>query len=641
MFRRFIIWIMLLSINVTHICASINNDIRNECEATSVSVLKGHQLFTGVVDLDNELRTRMQNNQPLCDNVQMRKNREEVMGLLLRQIKTELKDMYGVDCSFSDFHSPEAESGRILLSEARRQIDLIISEGLRYGDPAFVVITIERALFAKESPQTAMMNLIKRVSGIPQVEADFNGVANLLTCALLGNTVAAQYAWQDGRFPDDWRLSYSDLQQLSEQKSKEIKESNLTEEEKQKELKKTQNIQVSIQTLSDIRSIPFQYLHARSIFIDKEFDDSQKMEILAGLDTGASLDYWGVLYYTNLIKNTRTDTKGTFSDEKAVEGWHTYFVNAMHRPLSQHFAVKPLLKKDGKPLPRGYIEGLYDFAGMKRSEPFHLVLRKLVEKTKSPEVAKCYLINYLHFLPETKEFSSTDIERLTIEFNEGIGFKDIKNKIAQDVSALSRTGGFSENQIEQSIKEFTDKFLTQFIENRLNERKIAEIMAIGEIVPEARDMLASVIHNQELGYADKTPGQRRELLQDLASEGVQAAQDLLIDDYIAEFANNPSALNLLGNVYHFAFKGNIKAQELLTENKGNLPSLLQLHLAFNQAQGITPFKAKQQELNNEAHNLLRHMFKILNILRQPHDYTGKFVDFFGEAKIFIEEAEKA
>ena len=216
-----------------HTCASIDNDIRNECEATSVSVLKGHQLFTGVVDLDNELRTRMQNNQPLCDNVQMRKNREEVMSLLLRQIKTELKDMYGIDCSFSDFYSPIEESNRILLSDARRQIDLIIAQGLRYGDPAFVAINIERALFAKESPQTAMMNLIKRVSGIPQIEANFNATASLLTCAVSGNTVAAQYAWKDGRFPDDWRLSYSELTQRSEQKSKQIRESALTEEEKQ------------------------------------------------------------------------------------------------------------------------------------------------------------------------------------------------------------------------------------------------------------------------------------------------------------------------------------------------------------------------------------------------------------------------
>lgn len=122
---------------------------------------------------------------------------------------------------------------------------------------------------------------------------------------------------------------------------------------------------------------------------------------------------------------------------------------------------------------------------------------------------------------------------------------------------------------------------------------------------------------------------------------MQAAQDLLIEDYVTEFASNPDALNLLGNVYHFAFKGNLKAQNLLTESRGELPSLLQLHLALNNAKGITPFKDKQAEINNEAHNLLRHVFRMINTLTQPHDFTGKFVDFFGDAKMFIEKAENA
>ncbi len=640
MFRGLIICTAITLIHTAQTFASMGDALRNECDRLQISILKGHYLLTGVQYLDDELCQRNAAGQPLCDVVQMRRTRDEAIGLFLRQLKTELKDLYGIDC-FSDFYSSSMESGRIPLADARRHIDLIISQGIRYGDPAFVVINIERALFAKESPQTAMMNLIKSVSGIPHVEKDFNGVANLLTCALLGNTVAAQYAWQDGRFPIDWKLSYSELSQLSERQSQEVRASALTEAEKQTKLKKIKDTQVSIQSLNDTRSLAFQYLLARSIFIDETFDNAQKMEILAGLDTGASLDYWGILYYTTLIKNTKPGTEETFSDENAVVGWHTYFANAMHRPLSQYFAVKPLLKKDGKPLPRGYVKGLYGFAGMEDSAPFHLVLRKLVETTKSAEVAKCYLINYLYYLPGTKEFSSTEIERLTVEFNEGIGFKEIKSKITRDVSVLSSTGGFSENQIEQIIKEFSDRVLRQFIENRLNERKVAEIMAIGEIVPEAKDILALEIHNQHLGYADKTPEQRREALYSLAVEGVQQAQDLLIDDYVTEFASNPAALNLLGNVYHFAFKGNIKAQELLTENKGELPSLLQLHLAFNQAQGITPFKAKQEDLNNEAHNLLRHIFRMINILTQPHDFTGKFVDFLGEAKTFVAKAEQA
>lgn len=639
MFRGLICTTLFIACT-TQIFASMGDAVRNECDRLQISVLKGHQLLTGVPYIDNELCQRSAAGQPLCDMVQMRKNRDEAIGLFLRQIKTELKDMYGIDSS-SDFYSPPAESDRILLADARRHIDLIISQGIRHNDPAFVVITIERALFAKESPQTAMMNLIKRISGIPQVETDFNGVANLLTCALLGNTVAAQYAWQDGRFPDDWRLSFTELQKRSEEKSKQIKESALEESAKLEQLKRIHDIQVSIQTLNDVRSLPFQYLLARSIFIDQIFDNAQKMEILAGLDTGASLDYWGILYYKDLIKNTKPGTEATFPNKNAAVGWHTYFANAMHRPLSQYFAVKPLLKKDGKPLPRGYIKGLYAFTDMEDSAPFHLALRKLVEKTKAAAVARCYLTNYLYYLPDTKEFSSTDIERLTIEFNEDIGFNDIKNKIAQDASALSRIGALSETQIEPIIKEFLDRVIKQFIENRLNERKIAEIMAIGEIVPEAKDMLALEIHNQHLGYANKTPQQRREALYNLAIDGVQAAQDLLIEDYVTEFASNPDALNLLGNIYHFAFKGNLKAQNLLTENRGELSSLLQLHLALNNAKGITPFKDKQAEINNEAHNLLRHVFRMINTLTQPHDFTGKFVDFFGDAKMFIEKAENA
>ena len=531
MFRGLIIYTTIILIHATQTFASMGDVLRNECDRLQISVLKGHYLLTGIQYLDSELCQRNTAGQPLCDVVQMRRTRNEAIGLFLRQIKTELKDLYGIDC-FSDFYSSPIESGRVLLADARRQIDLVISQGIRYGDPAFVVITIERALFAKESPQTAMMNLIKSVSGIPHVEKDVNGIANLLTCALLGNTVAAQYAWQDGRFPIDWKLSYSELNKLSERKSQEIKESDLTEPAKLNALERTKDIQVSIQSLNDTRSLPFQYLLARSIFIDKTFDNDQKMEILAGFDTGASLDYWGILYYEMLIKTTRQGTEGAFSDEKAVAGWHTYFANAMHRPLSQYFAVKPLLKKDGKPLPRGYIKGLYGFADMEDSAPFHLVLRKLVEKTKSTDVAKCYLINYLYFLPHTTEFNRTEIEQLTGEFNEVIGFNGIKNKITQDVSVLSGTGGFSEAQIEQIITEFSDKVLRQFLENRLNQRKIGEIMAIGAIVPEAKDILALEIHNQHLGYADKTPEQRREALYSLAIEGVQQAQDLLVEDYV-------------------------------------------------------------------------------------------------------------
>jgi hypothetical protein len=361
-----IIYTALITLYCTQaIAVTLGEDVRNACEKLSLSVLKGHQLLTGVSFLDNELCKRMQNAQPLCDNVQMRKNRDIAIGLILRQIKTELKDLYGIDCSLSDFYFPLEESDRIDLASARTRINSIITQGMRHGDPAFAVIAIERALFAKESPKTVMMNIIQSISGIPSVSEDFNAVGNLLTLALCGNTIAAQYAWQEKRIPTDWLLSFSELTQLSAQKSKQIREStDLEESEKLKKLEITRDVQNSIQRLNDIGSLSFQYLLARSIFIDKQLDDVQKMDILASLDTGASLDYWGVLYYANMIANTKPGTETTFSNENATVGWHTYFANVMHRPLSQHIAVRKLLKKDGKPLPRGYIKALYDFAGI-------------------------------------------------------------------------------------------------------------------------------------------------------------------------------------------------------------------------------------------------------------------------------------
>lgn len=649
---RNIICTLLFMVCMTKTFASMGDTIRNECDHLQISVLKGHYLLTGVTYLDNETCQRYQSGEAICDIVQMRKNRDEIMGLFLRQLRVQLKDMYGIDCS-SDFYAPPSESDRILLSEARRQIDIVIAQGLRYSDPAFAALVIERALFAQESPQTAMMNLIKSISGLPQVESNFNGAANLLTCALLGNTVAAQSAWQDGRFPIDWKLSYSELEKRSAQQSKEIQESNLNAAAKESALKRVRDIQTSIETFGTIRSLPFQYLYARSIFIDTTFNDQQKMDILAGMDTGASLDYWGILYYAQLVKNTKPGTETIFSNENAVTGWHTYFANAMHRPLSQYFAVRPLLKKDGRPLPRGYIDGLYAFAEMQSSEPFHLVLRSLITKTngkqiektaapsKATELAKAYLINYLYCFSETKDLNAEETSRFTAEFNGSLHITEIRNKIRLNLSSLSDTKQFSERQIEQINKELLDRLLRQFLANRLNERKIAEIRAIGEIVPEAKDILALAIHEEKLGYDDQAPTQRREALYDLAVDNVQAAQDLLITDYVTEFSSNPESLNLLGNIYYFAFKGNIKAQKLLTEKSGELPSLLQLHLAFNLKKGITPFRDRQTDINNEAHNLLRYAFKIIKILTQPHDFSGTFVNFFDEAKRFIEKTENA
>ncbi|MES2252086.1 MAG: hypothetical protein V4482_00175 [Pseudomonadota bacterium] len=566
------------------IAATMGDVIRNECDRQELSVLKGHYILTGIKQLDNELCLKTARSLPLCNNVQIRKNREIALGLIRHQIKTELGAFYGIDCSLSDFYSTPEESEPIDLEIAKTRINTILGQGLMNGDPAFAVIGMERALFAKEAPKTYMMGIIQHASGTPSIPEDFRALENLLTLAMSGNTIAAQYAWQDKRIPNEW-VELSFLQQ-----------STVTRK--------------AIQQLSDIRSQPFQYLLARSLFIETEFDNDRKMEILANLDIEAGYDYWGILYYINLIRTTKPNAERGLSEENAIIGWHTYFANAMQRPLSQFIAIRPLLKKDGKPLPRGYITALRRFAEMPISDPLHLVLRKIVKKTKALEIANCYIKKFLYDFPETCTLS--------------------------------------------------------------NEDKIAEINAIAEIIPQAKGNLALIIQNsipaQSLGYFERSSEQRRDALQELADDGVHLAADFLVQANTGGIAQNPFdtvrihfgyqdvgdipaeeqttehymtiTQKRLANIFHLAFTGSRMAQNFLTEKTKGTSDLLQFHLNMNKALGIAPAGEQQEALNKEAHPLLRHAFQMINILTQPHNLTGGPINFHNEIECLIGEVEK-
>jgi hypothetical protein len=235
-------------------------------------------------------------------------------------------------------------------------------------------------------------------------------------------------------------------------------------------------------------------------------------------------------------------------------------------------------------------------------------LRALVEKTKAVEVANCYIKKFLHDFPETKTLS--------------------------------------------------------------NEAKLTEINAICEIVPESKDMLAIIIQNtiseHSLGFSIKSPEQRRDALQDLAGSSSRLAQNILAEANIGELARNPfdpirkhfgyfSAWDKfeeersnedyenykiirqkrIANVFHLAFTGSKRAQELITETSGTSPSLLQFYLTLNSSLGIKKFGERQAEMNNETHALLRHVFRMINILTEPHSFGGGTVDFLRDVEAFV------
>lgn len=562
MLRSFISTILFIVYATQTIATTLGDSLKDCVEKENLSVLRGHQLLTGIRQLDDQtaLQWGASQNLSFLDNVKMRQNETTAYNLILRQVKTELMALYGINCA-SDFYSPPEESDPIDLLSVKAEINGFIAKGVLGKDPTIFTLVIERALFASETPQTAMLQLIQSIEGITATPEDCKSAGDLLTLGMSGNTIAAQFAWQDKRTTDEWYLPYS---------------------------KQRPMIQNAIKQLSKTRSKAFQYLEARSHFIDDR-DILEKMNTLEALDTDASLDYYGVLYYANMIISSKPENEATFPTAQAINGWHFYFTNFMHRAISQRFAIAPLLKKNGKPLPRGYIEGLYAFAGADRSVPFHIMLRQLVLNKKNPELARCYIKKYLYDFPDTRNLS--------------------------------------------------------------NAEKRDEIRAVGEVAPEAFDMLALVINNvipaQSLGYSEESQEQRLEELEGLANDHKSiTAQDILIDKYVEEFTRHLVTQNIseaqksFGKVCHFAFKGNKKAQDtLVTPRSETEPTLLQLQLALNRLTSNTPAGAQQGKLNNEAHNLLRHVFRQINILKDPHTFINGPLSFYTKAEEFIADVE--
>ena len=525
-----------------------------------INALKGHSPFTG----NDAKDTVLVQNPEILNDEKINAAREEFNNIRRNQTIWALVDSYGIDPSLTHFPTRPEEYEKIDPATATARINEIVTQ---ISDPAFTVVAEIR---------TALSNELFK---------------NVLALAMKGNTIAAQFIWQNKQVPGTWCKSF---------------------------FEQDAGTRGIIQQLSDTDSAAFKYLLARSLYIATEMDNNTKMGVLADLGTDAATDYWGVLRYVDLI--SRNDTNTT-----ATADWLDLFQKIAALPLGQHIAVRPLQKKDGTLLPRGYIDALRQFSGMPESEPMHRVLRAIVEKTKAQEIAECYIAKYTNDFPDTKSLD--------------------------------------------------------------NETKIDEIKAICEIVPQAKSMLAriinaSIIPGMSLGYFEKNSAERRSTLTELAVSGSPAAQGMLAQANAGTIGHNSfdSMRKHLGyeeatdlgaspesmtdylrinqertaNILYLAFRGSKTAQDLLLNapalNGGDMllaqisatclnhadgdpealtavpviesKSILQFNLEMLQTVfGHAPAGEKQAEVNKEAPKLLKQQFDEINILSQANDFT--------------------
>ena len=548
-----------------------------------VNALKGHSPITGNDVHDTAL---VQNPETINDE-KINALRNEFNNIRRNQIIFELVDSYGIDPSLTHLPVCSEEYDRIDSETAAARIIEIATQTC---DPAFAVIAEIRTALANELVQ------------------------NILILAKKGNTVAAQYIWQHTQVPAQW------LNSLFEQDSQ------------------TQNI---IQELSDTGDSTSQYILARSLYIATGIDSATKMSYLAGMGTtteaqlgiDAATDYWGVLRYIDLI--SRNDTNQT-----ATQDWLDLFTKTAKLSLSQHVLTRPLHNKNGKALPRGYIDALRQFSGIP-TEPIHLVLRKVVENTQSQGLAECYIAKYMYDFPDTKSLSFED--------------------------------------------------------------KLAEIRAICDIVPKAKGMLANIIMastpNSSLGYSEKTPDERREALVGLVNSGDPTATTLLAKASAGGIAHHPfeamqrhlgykeltdidTSLRTaedygeitqgrIANILHSGLRGSNSAQDLILKapvmNEVDVlqakmsvvglalangdsdiadpiiehKSILQFYIEMNKTLGLIPAEADISVLTREASNLLMKQFSEAQILAQAKDFTGVPINFLSEVEVELAKTANA